>query len=49
MIASSRKKTDKRDAFWLVKALQTGMTLHPGVLNAAEDRCNAAKSSRAAS
>ena len=29
MIASSRKKTDKRDAFWIAKALQTGMTPHP--------------------
>lgn len=26
MIASSRKKTDKRDAYWIAKALQTGMT-----------------------
>lgn len=29
MIASSRKKTDKRDAYWIAKALQTGMTPHP--------------------
>ncbi len=29
MIASSRKKTDRRDAFWLAKALQTGMTPTP--------------------
>lgn len=29
MISSSRKKTDRRDAFWLAKALQTGMTPHP--------------------
>lgn len=29
MIAASRKKTDRRDAFWLAKALQTGMTPHP--------------------
>ncbi len=29
MIASSRKKTDRRDAYWLAKALQTGMTPHP--------------------
>jgi transposase len=29
MIASSRKKTDRRDAFWIAKALQTGMTPHP--------------------
>ena len=26
MIASSRKKTDRRDAYWIAKALQTGMT-----------------------
>ncbi len=29
MIASSRKKTDRRDAFWIAKALQTGMIPHP--------------------
>jgi transposase len=29
MIAASRKKTDKHDAFWIAKALQTGMTPHP--------------------
>ncbi len=29
MIASSRKKTDKRDAYWIAKVLQTGMTPHP--------------------
>lgn len=29
MIASSRKKTDKRDAYWIAKSLQTGMTPHP--------------------
>lgn len=29
MIASSRKKTDTRDSYWLAKALQTGMTPHP--------------------
>jgi transposase len=29
MIASSRKKTDKRDAFWIAKALASGMTPHP--------------------
>jgi transposase len=28
MIASSRKKTDRRDAYWIAKALQTGMTPH---------------------
>lgn len=29
MIASSRKKTDRRDSYWIAKALQTGMTPHP--------------------
>jgi transposase len=29
MIASSRKKTDKRDAYWIARSLQTGMTPHP--------------------
>ncbi|MBI5489900.1 MAG: transposase [Deltaproteobacteria bacterium] len=29
MIAASRKKTDRRDALWIAKALQTGMTPHP--------------------
>ena len=29
MIASSRKKTDKRDAWWIAKALSTGMMPHP--------------------
>jgi transposase len=29
MIASSRKKTDTRDSYWLAKTLQTGMTPHP--------------------
>ena len=29
MSAASRKKTDKRDAYWLAKTLQTGMTPHP--------------------
>ena len=29
MIASSRKKTDKRDAYWIAKCLQTGMMPHP--------------------
>lgn len=29
MIAASRKKTDKHDAYWIAKALQTGMTPHP--------------------
>ncbi len=29
MIASSRKKTDKRDSYWIAKALQSGMMPHP--------------------
>ena len=29
MIAASRKKTDRRDAFWIAKSLQTDMTPHP--------------------
>lgn len=29
MIAASRKKTDKRDAYWIARSLQTGMTPHP--------------------
>lgn len=29
MIAASRKKTDKRDAYWISKCLQTGMMPHP--------------------
>ena len=29
IIASSRKKTDRRDAFWIAKSLQTGMYPHP--------------------
>jgi len=29
MIAASRKKTDKRDAYWLAKVVQTGMAPHP--------------------
>jgi len=28
-IAASRKKTDRRDAYWLAKALQSGMYPHP--------------------
>ena len=28
MIAASRKKTDRRDAYWIARALQTGMTPH---------------------
>ena len=29
MIASSRKKTDRRDAYWIAKSLQSGMMPHP--------------------
>lgn len=29
MIAASRKKTDKRDSYWIARALQTGMKPHP--------------------
>jgi len=38
MIASSRKKTDKRDAYWIAKALQTGMTPHPVYIPSGEVR-----------
>lgn len=38
MIAASRKKTDKRDAYWIAKALQTGMTPHPVHVPSAEVR-----------
>lgn len=29
MVAASRKKTDRRDAYWIAKALQAGMYPHP--------------------
>ena len=29
VIAASHKKTDKRDAYWIARTLQTGMTPHP--------------------
>lgn len=38
MIASSRKKSDRRDAYWIAKALQTGMTPHPVYLPSGEVR-----------
>jgi transposase len=38
MIASSRKKTDRRDAYWLAKSLQTGMTPTPVYLPTGEVR-----------
>jgi hypothetical protein len=38
MIASSRKKTDRRDAYWIARALQTGMYPHPVYLPMGEIR-----------
>jgi len=38
MIASSRKKTDKRDAYWIGKCLQTGMMPHPVYIPTTEVR-----------
>lgn len=38
MIAASRKKTDRRDAFWIAKALQTGMMPHPVFIPTGEVR-----------
>lgn len=38
MIASSRKKTDRRDAYWIAKALQTGMTPTPVYMPTGEVR-----------
>ncbi len=38
MIAASRKKTDKRDAYWIAKSLQTGMTPHPVYIPVGEVR-----------
>jgi transposase len=38
MIASSRKKTDRRDAYWIAKALQTGMTPLPVYIPTGEIR-----------
>lgn len=38
MIAASRKKTDKRDAYWIARTLQTGMTPHPVFLPTGEVR-----------
>jgi len=29
VIAASRRKTDRRDAYWIARSLQTGMTPHP--------------------
>ncbi|MGH8286264.1 MAG: IS110 family transposase [Steroidobacteraceae bacterium] len=38
MIAASRKKTDKRDAYWIAKSLQTGMTPTPVYIPTGEVR-----------
>lgn len=38
MIASSRKKSDKRDSYWLAKTLQTGMMPHPVYIPTGEVR-----------
>src|SRR5262249_1301759 len=38
VIASSRKKTDKRDAYWIAKCLQTGMMPHPVYIPTSEVR-----------
>jgi transposase len=38
MICSSRKKNDKRDAYWIAKALQSGMMPHPVYIPTGEVR-----------
>jgi transposase len=38
MIAASRKKTDRRDAYWIAKALQSGMYPHPVYIPTGEVR-----------
>ncbi|MGH8896653.1 MAG: IS110 family transposase [Egibacteraceae bacterium] len=38
MIAASRKKTDRRDAYWIAKALQAGMYPHPVYIPTGEIR-----------
>ena len=38
MIASSREKTDRRDAYWIARAFRTGMHPHPVYLPAGEIR-----------
>jgi len=38
MISSSRKKTDRRDAYWIAKSLQSGMMPHPVYLPTGEVR-----------
>lgn len=38
MIAASRKKTDRRDAYWIAKTIQTGMKPHPVYIPVGEAR-----------
>ena len=38
MIAASRKRTDRRDAYWIAKALQSGMYPHPVYIPTGEIR-----------
>ena len=38
MISASRKKSDRRDAYWLARALQTGMMPHPVYIPTGEVR-----------
>jgi hypothetical protein len=38
MIAASRKKTDRRDAYWIAKALHSGMYPHPVYIPTGEIR-----------
>jgi transposase len=38
MIAASRKKTDRRDAYWIARAMQTGMTPPPVYIPTGEIR-----------
>ena len=38
MIAASRKKTDRRDAYWIARALQSGMYPHPVYIPTGEIR-----------
>jgi transposase len=46
MIAASRKKTDRRDAYWIAKALQSGMYPHPVYIPSGEIRALRALLSR---
>jgi len=38
MIAASRRKTDRRDAYWIARSLQAGMTPHPVYIATGEVR-----------